>query len=115
MGLSLERLESLSLRELSLLFRRDPKGNGLSNVSVTEVRITRDLSFMTIFYSFYQGTEEYYQNLLETNKVYIRFELAKKIKARKMPDLIFKRDTSLDYGNHIEDLLSEIHKKEENK
>ena len=53
MGLSIERLESLSLRELSLLFRRDPKGNGLSDISVTEVRITRDLSYMTIFYTFY--------------------------------------------------------------
>ncbi len=112
MGLSLERLESLSLRELALLFRRDPKGNGLCDVTVTEVRITRDLSYMTIFYSFYKNDEEYYQNLLETNKVYIRMELAKKIKARKMPDLIFKRDTSLDYGNHIEDLIQEIHKKE---
>ena len=48
MGLSLERLESLSLRELSLLFRRDPKGNGLSNLSVTEIRITRDLSFLVM-------------------------------------------------------------------
>ena len=29
-----------------------------------------------------------------------------------MPDLIFKRDTSLDYGNHIDDLLVEIHNKD---
>ena len=112
MGISLQRLESNALRELSIILRQDAKNKHLSSVTVTEVRITNDLSYMTIFYTFYQGKEENYQEALESCKGYLRSELAKKLKARKMPELIFKRDTSLDYGNHIDDILVEIHKKE---
>lgn len=112
MSIQLERLESNALRELAILLRQDAKNQKLSNITVTEVRITRDLSYMTIYYTFYQGKEENYQKALEDCKGYLRSSLAKKLKARKMPELIFKRDTSLDYGNHIDDILVEIHNKE---
>ena len=63
MGLSLARLESNALRELSIILRQDAKNKHLSNITVTEVRITNDLSFMTVYYTFYSGKEENYQNL----------------------------------------------------
>ena len=110
MGVSLKRLESNALRELSLLLRTDAKNKKLSNVTITEVRITNDLSFMTIYYTFYQGEVENYQKALEDSKGFIRSELARKLKARKMPELIFKYDESLAYGNHIDDLLKSIKK-----
>lgn len=108
MGLSLKRLESNALRELAIILRTDAKNKKLSSITITEVRITNDLSFMTIYYTFYEGKEENYQKALEECKGYLRSELAKKLKARKMPELIFKRDSSLDYGNHIEELLQSI-------
>ena len=110
MGISLKRLESNALRELSLLLRTDAKNKKLSNVTITEVRITNDLSFMTVYYTFYQGEVENYQRVLEDSKGYLRSELARKLKARKMPELIFKYDESLAYGNHIDDLLQSIKK-----
>ena len=114
MGVSLKRLESLALRELSALLRRDDSNRGLSGVGITEVRITNDLSYMTIYYTFLMGKKENYDALLEKHKGYIRHELAKKLKARKMPELIFKFDESLAYGNHIEELLKEYHDKHDN-
>ena len=42
-GISLKRLESLSLRELALILQNDTKDRKLRNVTVTEVRITNDL------------------------------------------------------------------------
>lgn len=114
MGISLKRLESLALRELSILFRTDAKNNYLSNITVTEVRITNDLSYMTIYYTFYSGKKENYEEALNECKGYIRSELAKKLNARKMPDLIFKYDEALEYGNHIESIISTLHKNENN-
>lgn len=114
MGLSLKRLESLALRELSILLRNDAKHKHLSSITVTEVRITNDLSYMTIYYTFYEGKVENYEKSLNECKGYLRSELAKRLKARKMPDLIFKYDEALSYGNHIEDLLAEIKRKEQN-
>lgn len=109
MGLSLKRFESQALRELAILLRNDVKGKNLSDVIVTEVRITNDLSYMTIYYSFYTGKIEDYQEILETSTPYIRSYLAKKLNPRKMPELIFKYDTSLAYGNHINEVISKLH------
>ena len=112
MGLSIKRLESLALRELSLILRCDAKNNYLSNITITEVRITNDLSFITIYYTFYQGKVENYEKALNDCKGYLRSELAKKLKARKMPDLIFKHDEALEYGNRINEIISNLNKKE---
>lgn len=112
MSLSIKRLESLALRELSIILRTDAKNKHLSGITVTEVRITNDLSYMTIFYTFYQGNVENYEKALNDCKGYLRSELAKKLKARKMPDLIFKYDEALAYGNHIEKIIADLHKEE---
>ena len=113
MGVSLQRMESLALRELSLILRKDAKNNYLSNITITEVRITNDLSFMTIYFTFYQGKVENYLNALNDCKGYLRSQLAKKIKARKMPELIFKHDEALEYGNKINDILASLNIKHE--
>lgn len=108
-SLSLKRLESLSLRELALLLQNDTKNRKLSNITVTEVRITNDLSYMTIFYTCLIDKErEACALALEHSKGYIRSELAKRIKARKMPDLIFKYDEALAYGNHMNEVISKL-------
>ena len=101
--IKLKRLESLSQRELSLWFLNKSKDDNLKQISVTSIKITNDLSFMTIYYTCYeQDKKEYYKEVLEGYKSQIRAYLASKIEAR------IKYDESLDYGNHIEDLLKQI-------
>lgn len=115
MSLSIKRLESTALRELSIILNREAKNELLKHVTITEVRITNDLSYMTVFYTFYSGKNEDYQAALADSNSYLRTALAKKLNARKMPELIFKLDESLAYGNHIDELLYEYHKKHDNK
>lgn len=110
-NLKLKRLESLALRELSLWLIQQSKSDKLKEISITEVRITNDLSYMTIFFSaFKQNEMGTYLEELEHNKSLIRQVLASKIKARKMPELIFKVDSSLNYGNHIEEIINNLNK-----
>ena len=47
---------------------------------------------------------------LERAKGYLRSELARRVKARKMPELIFKYDEALEYGNHINEIINKINK-----
>lgn len=108
MSISIKRLESLALRELALILRHDAKNKYLSNITVTEVRITNDLSYMTIFYTFYDGKVENYEQALNDCKGYLRSELAKKLNPRKMPELIFKYDETLAYGNRINEIISKL-------
>ena len=111
MSLTIKRLESTALRELSIILSREAKNDILKRLTVTEVRITNDLSYMTVYYTFYTGKNEDYVKTLEESNGYLRSALAKKLNARKMPELIFKFDESLAYGNHIDELLNEYHKK----
>lgn len=110
-SIKLGRLQSLAQRELSIWLLQQSRNDLLKDISIMEVRITNDLSFMTIYYSVFKkenlGT---YKETLERYSAEIRKMLASKIKARKMPELIFKYDESLAYGNHIDELLNSIKK-----
>lgn len=107
MGIPLKRLESLAFRELAIILSTDVKNKHLSNVTITEVRITNDLSYMNIYYTcLIDDKREEAELALEESKGYLRSELAKKIKARKMPSLVFKYDDALAYGNKINSILS---------
>ena len=74
--------------------------------------MTKDLSFATIYYTILNDDPkviEKSQAALDETKVTIRMELAKKIKnIRKIPDLIFKFDEALAYGNHIDQILKTL-------
>ena len=113
-GISLKRLESLSLRELALILQNDSKDKKLRSITITEVRITNDLSYMTVFYTcLFRGERKLAEEALEHSKGYLRMELAKKIKARQMPALFFKYDEALEYGNHMNEVISSLNIKPE--
>ena len=114
MSVKLERLNNTFVEKISEILHDEVKEKEAKFATITEFRITNDLSYMTIYYTYYQGDEKEYQQELEASKGYLRSELCKKLKARKMPELIFKRDTSLDNGNRILELLQSINNNDNN-
>jgi len=118
MSLALKRLESNSLRELSIILSRESRNELLHKVTLTEVRITRDLSYATVYYTCLNDNErQKTADALEEAKGYLRKTLAQRLSARKMPELIFTYDEALAYGNHINEVLSKLnipHDDEEN-
>ena len=108
-----ERLEKIYARELAEVLRNEVKNPLLSFVTVTKVAITKDLSIATIYYTV-MGDEneiEATKKALENAKGFLRSELASRVNMRKVPDLKFKYDESLAYGNRIEELLAKINNK----
>lgn len=111
-SISIERLNSLFLRELAVIINRENKSETISYYNLTEVRITRDLSYATVFYTILNDDAEVIKiaqaNLEKINKQ-VRKELASKVNnLRKMPELIFKYDEALAYGNKIDKILKSI-------
>ena len=102
-------------KETILLIRKgikDPRVDSL--ISITDVEVTRDLSYATIYISRY-GSAEQRKEALEGMKAasgYIRSELSRRLKLRVVPELIFKLDDSLEYGAKIETILHQIQKEE---
>ena len=111
-SISIERLNSLFLRELAVIINRENKSETISYYNLTEVRITRDLSYATVFYTILNDDPEIIKvaqaNLEKINKQ-VRKDLASKVNnLRKMPELIFKYDEALAYGNKIDKILKSI-------
>ncbi len=87
---------------------KDPRVDSL--ISITDVEVTRDLSYATIYISRY-GSEQQRQDALDGMKAaagFMRSELSRRLKLRTVPELIFKLDDSLQYGAKIETILHQI-------
>ena len=112
MSLLISRLNSLYQKELSKILLLETKEHALNSVTITEVRITNDLSFANIYYSCPSNTKESVKTALERAKGYLRKELAHRVQTRKAPELIFKYDEALEYGNHINEIINNLEKKE---
>lgn len=79
----------------------------LNFVTVVDVELTKDLGDAKIYVQcLTDGSEEYVVNYLTKKKGYLKRELAKQVKMRKVPNLIFKYDHSLQNYNRIDELLN---------
>lgn len=108
MGITVDRLAKTIQRELSILLMTQAKDQNLASVTVTEVRVTNDLSYATVYYIVPEFLKGKIEPLLLKSKGFLKSEIARKIKARKMPELIFTYDEALEYGNHINDIINKI-------
>lgn len=94
---------------LADLFRRgdfhDPELASL-NVTVTEVRISPDLSNATVFYSTLGGERmEEAQVALRRAAAFLRGQVARMVNLRHAPTLSFEGDISFDYAHRIDSIL----------
>ena len=106
------KISRLLQKELSEMFRQQTSKTHGVIVSVSNVRVTPDLSLARVYISVFPSGKgaEIIENINKSSKS-IRYELAQKVRyqLRKTPDLSFYLDDSLDYIERIDSLL----KKEE--
>ena len=91
---------------------KDPR---IGFVTITGVKVTDDLHLATIYFTVIGNDEQKTDSAagLNSAKGFIRREMGKTLKMRYVPDLIFRYDASVEYGNRIEGILREIHTGEE--
>ncbi len=111
MGHRIERVNNLIRQEVSELLQRqvkDPRLGGL--VTVTEVSASADLRLARIFVSSICGEEEKQATLngLAAASGFLRSALAKRLGLRRMPELKFEWDDSIERGAHLLELLDEV-------
>lgn len=113
----LDRVESNALRTLTEIYRTDVKDKAIGFMTITEVRITNDYSYLTVYYTVLgdERDKERAQEAMERSHKFVRAQFASKMNMRKVPEFRFKYDESLDYGNKIEQGLKEVLKDEEKK
>lgn len=102
------KISRLIQKELSEIFRQQTAKTHGVLVSVSTVRVSPDLSIARAYLSVFPSDKgaEIIENI-NRSASQIRHELAQKVRyqLRKTPELSFFIDDSLDYIEHIDDLL----------
>lgn len=103
------KVSRLIQKELSEFFLKESRNEfGGAMITTTVVRITPDLSLARVYISVFptEKRDETMQKITLKNR-YIRHYLAQRVKnqLRKMPELEFYIDDSLDYADRIGQLL----------
>ena len=109
-NIKIERIASSITRELSMIFHEEVHNEVLKNITIIDTKVTNDLSLAKVYYS-YLGDFERNQIADELKKAspFLRCELAKRIDIRNTPELRFVYDESTEYGEHIDEIIEEIH------
>ncbi len=112
MSVKHEKTSNQIMKNVSDIIQYDLKDPSVGFVTITGVKVTNDYSYATIYCSFLGKTERKKAGLkaLQRAKGFIRSELGKKMQIRKIPELIFELDESLERGQRIESILNEIEK-----
>lgn len=112
-----ERLEQdikVALSSIITYEVKEPEVSGM--ISVTDVKVTPDQKYATVYVSIYgKKNKEKVLVALKKAKGFIKNSLAKKVKMRNIPDLIFKLDNSMEYGEYMDKVIDEVIKKDNEK
>lgn len=105
-----DRIGELIQRELSKLIQLELKDPRVGIVTITEVRVTKDLSHAKVYTSMLANSEEEILQaitVLNNAASFLRGQLAKTVKLRKMPELHFTFDKSVTHGPELSSLIDE--------
>ncbi|MCF8057086.1 MAG: 30S ribosome-binding factor RbfA [Desulfocapsa sp.] len=96
--------------ELSMFFLQKVRDQKLSDVTVTNVRVTDDLKSALIFYTVTGDEKIRHQaaDALKRATGFVRSHLAKVLNLRYTPTLRFEYDTKADKVEELEQLFAEI-------
>lgn len=98
-----DKLDSLLLKEISSIIEFDLNNPEIGFVTVSEVRVLPDLSKAKVYVSFFG--KNYKIAALKKAKGYIKSELAKRLKLRKIPDIEFVVDDTLEKVDRINKIV----------
>lgn len=110
MGRRQDRLNDLLREEISTLLRevKDPRLAGL--VTITRVEVSEDLAHARVFVSVL-GTEAQWGSTMQalaSAAGFLRRELAHRLTLRRIPELHFMADTSLEKAGRVLELMHQL-------
>jgi len=112
-----ERLEDQVHFLLSTIVQRELRDPELGFVTLTAVRLSPDRSVAKVYFTVLpaNGGDQEAQDGLTRKALgraagFLRSQLATRLKMRRVPELRFFPDGTLEDGNHMETLLAEIEK-----
>lgn len=102
-----DRVSGLIQKALSEILKRDIGDPRLKMATITEVKVSRNLKLARIYFTTPDGKQKKDAAIKGFNSArgFIKRVLAHEIGLKYMPDIKFFYDDSLDYGEHIDELI----------
>lgn len=109
MSIKSERIADALIEQISYILETEVKNKDIKFVTITDAKVTNDLSFAKIYYTVLNDDKKAdTAKALKSAAGYIRHELRDRIDIRQIPELNFVYDESIEYGQRIENILEEI-------
>ena len=103
-----DRVSAQLRRDLGLIVHQAVRDHGLSSVSVSDVEISRDMAHAKVFVTALLPDQAPATiKALKALAPELRFQLARAVRMRHVPELHFHYDDSVDRGERIDALLRE--------
>lgn len=106
-----DRLGVQLQRELADLMRSELRDPRLSGLTIHEVEVSRDLAYATIYVSSMTHPHEEMPEIvkvLQGSAGFLRRQVGSRMKLRKVPDLRFRFDKSIENAEKMDALLNSI-------
>jgi len=106
----LARLNEQLKREVSELVRRKVRDPRVGPVTITSIEVAGDLGSARVYVRPQNPNDELNESLagLEAAAPFLRRELGRSLHLRRVPELRFQQDHSLDQARRIEEILSDV-------
>lgn len=108
MSVKIDRLNNVFVEEISKIIHNEVKDKDIGFVTITDARITNDLSFAKVYFTTLDDDHKKVLNSLNKASGFIRILLCDRVQIRKMPEIHFVYDESIEYGKKIEDIIDRI-------
>ena len=108
-GHRIERVNEQLKREISRIVVREVQDPRVEAVTVTRVSAAPDLTFARVYVQLLGEEAEREETMegLRAATPYVRTLLGQRIEMRRVPELRFERDRSMEHALRIEELLAE--------
>ena len=92
------------------MLARSTKDRRIGFVTVTGVDLSPDLRHAKVYVSAMGSERQKKESMEALNHAagWIRHELGQRVRMKFLPEIVFRSDSSLDYGERIDRLLEEI-------
>lgn len=112
--IKLARWNNAFLEEISKIINMEIKDDDIKFVTITGCETTADLSLTKVYYTVLnRERKDETSEALSKAAPFIRSELSQRVEIRHTPALKFIYDTSIEYGEIIDEKLEEIKEKED--
>ena len=106
-----KKISSEIQKALMEIIFNEAKDDLLKSITITSCEVTNDMSFCRVYFTSLIDTDHkaMEKELNDDTASFLRTKLASYIDIRITPELMFKYDNSIAYGDNIERIINQIH------